>query len=165
LKIYENAIPKTTRALFELLNNEIKSQKFYLAGGSGLALQIGHRISEDLDFFTSIHFKPNILARYLNSTFTYQEILVSSDTLYCNLNQVKVSFIYYGVPLVYPTFKFKEVEAASWQDILAEKFKTLSQRGSRKDFYDIYFTISIQNISICNAIEIFKKRFKGTGIN
>jgi len=67
LKIYENAIPKPTRALLELLNKEIKSQKFYLAGGSGLALQIGHRISEDLDFFTPIHFKPDILVQYLHS--------------------------------------------------------------------------------------------------
>jgi len=165
MKIFENTLPETSRILLDILNNEIKQQGFYLAGGSGLSLQIGHRISEDLDFFTPIHFNPEILARYLVSAFTYQEILVSPDTLYCKLNQVKVSFIWYEVPLIYPTFTFKKVKIADWRDILAEKFKTLSQRGSRKDFYDIYFILSLQNISIGNAVKILKKRFRGTGIN
>lgn len=165
MKIFENAIPEPSRTPLESFDKEVKRQGFYLAGGSGLALQIGHRISEDLDFFTPKDFKPEILAQYLKTRFTYQETLVAYGTLYCTLNQIKVSFIYYEVPLVYPTFNFKDIEVADWRDILAEKFKTLSQRGSRKDFYDIYFTLSWSNLTIGNGVEVFKKRFRGTGIN
>jgi predicted nucleotidyltransferase component of viral defense system len=165
LQIFENAIPESSRILLETFNSKIKQYGFYLAGGSGLALQIEHRISEDLDFFTPNSFNPEILSRYLRNQPSYQETLVSSGTLYCIINQIKVSFLYYEIPLVYPVVNVKKIEVADWRDILAEKFKTLSQRGSRKDFYDIYFTLSLQNISIGNAIEILKKRFKNTAIN
>ena len=165
MKIFENTIPEVSKKLLETLNDEIGKMRFYLAGGSGLAIQIGHRVSEDLDFFTPLRFNPDILARYLSSIFSYEETLIAPQTLYCNLNRVKVSFIWYEVPLVYPAFHFKKVEIADWRDILAEKFKALSQRGSRKDFYDIYFTLLLKSLSIGSAIEIFKKRFEGTGIN
>ncbi|MCK4527360.1 nucleotidyl transferase AbiEii/AbiGii toxin family protein [candidate division WOR-3 bacterium] len=165
MKTFENAILESLRTLLESLNSEIKRWNFYLVGGSGLALQIGHRVSEDLDFFTPENFSLEVLIQHLRTRFSYQETLVSSGTLYCNLNQIKVSFLYYEVPLVYPKINYKKVEIADWRDILAEKFKTLSQRGNRKDFYDIYFTLFLKNITIGESIETFKKRFKGTGIN
>lgn len=165
MKIFENTMPPASRALLENLNGEIQRQSFYLAGGSGLALQIGHRLSEDLDLFTPKEFKPELLGRYLNRQFNYQEIMVAPGTLYCNLNQVKVSFIYYEILLIYPLFNFKKIKVANWRDILAEKFKTLSQRGSRKDFYDIYFVISTYNLTIADSVKIFKSRFKKVEVN
>lgn len=165
MKIFENALPEVSRKLLETLNGELRQWKFYLSDGSGLAIQIGHRVSEDLDFYTPSRFEPDVLTRYLSSAFNYKETLIAPQTLYCTLDRVKVSFIWYEVPLLYPTFHFKKVEIADWKDILTEKFKTLSQRGSRKDFYDIYFTLLLKNVSIGSAIEIFKKRFEGSGIN
>lgn len=148
-----------------VLNDEINRLKFYLGGGSGLSLQLGHRISEDLDFFTAEDFQSAMLGRYLENRYQYKETLVSSGTLYCDINGVKLSFIRYKIPLIYSTMAFKKINVADWRDIMAEKFKTLSQRGSRKDFYDIYACYKLKKLNIKDGIFILKKRFEGTDIN
>ncbi|MBI5968592.1 MAG: nucleotidyl transferase AbiEii/AbiGii toxin family protein [Deltaproteobacteria bacterium] len=48
---------------------------------------------------------------------------------------------------------------------MAEKFKTLAQRASRKDFYDLYSIIHLRKISVKEAIDIIKRRFESTGLN
>lgn len=163
--MFEQVLPDTTRKLLSALNDEINKQNFYLGGGSGLSLQLGHRISEDLDFFTTKSFHPQQLAHYLDSNFQYQETLASSGTLYCNINDVKVSFLEYKIPLIYSLIDFQKIKVADWRDIMAEKFKTLSQRGSRKDFFDIYTCFINKKLSIAEGIQIFKQRFQGTGVN
>lgn len=163
--MFENALPAASRKLLQDFNDEINRLEFYLAGGSGLALQLGHRVSEDMDFFTPKDFRPEALARFLETRTHYRETMVSPGTLYCDLNDVKVSFIYYPIPLVYSPLVFQKMRLADWRDIMAEKFKTLSQRGSRKDFYDIYACFTINKLSIQEGSSIFRKRFAGTGIN
>jgi len=164
-KVFEDCLSKEALKLLNILNNEIEMLKFYLAGGSGLALQLGHRRSLDLDFITTKEFQPMMLSRHLEATHPYREILISSGTLYCELSNVKVSFIHYEVPLIYQTIKFKKIPVADWRDIMAEKFKTLSQRGSRKDFYDLYFCFNLKKISLQEGVGFLKKRFVGTGLN
>jgi len=53
---------------------------------------------------------------------------------------------------------------AAWQDIVAEKIKAVSQRGSKRDFWDIYSVIALRS-SIDKVGALFLERFKGTGIN
>jgi predicted nucleotidyltransferase component of viral defense system len=142
--MFEDSLSRNALILLEILNDEIERQKFYLAGGSGLALQLGHRRSLDLDFLTPENFQPIVLSKHLEDNYKYNETLISKGTLYCELNNVKVSFLHYNVPLIFPKLKFKKIHAADWRDIMAEKFKTLSQRGSRKDFYDIYFCFKLK---------------------
>lgn len=163
--MFQAVLTTSSRSLLLTLNEELSRLKFYLGGGSGLSLQLGHRISEDLDFFTHRKFPPERLANHLGIKFHYEETLVSEGTLYCLLNEVKVSFIYYPVPLIYPLIEFHKIKVADWRDIMAEKFKTLSQRGSKKEFYDIYFCYLIGNLAIAEGIAILKRRFAGTGIN
>jgi len=57
------------------------------------------------------------------------------------------------------------IEVADWRDIIAEKFKTIAQRGSKKDFYDLFEVFYSERLSIKEAVEIFKKRFQETGLN
>ncbi|MBA7552078.1 hypothetical protein ES705_44632 [subsurface metagenome] len=126
---------------------------------------MGHRISEDLDFFTTEKFQPDLLSRSLENKYEYQETMISTGSLYCNIKGVKVSFLFYQIPLIYPVVKFGKIKVADWQDIMAEKFKVLSQRGSRKDFYDVYACFNIQNLSIAECISILKRRFAKNNIN
>ncbi|MEO0116757.1 MAG: nucleotidyl transferase AbiEii/AbiGii toxin family protein [candidate division WOR-3 bacterium] len=163
--MFEVVLTNSSRNILLNLNDELNRLKFYLGGGSGLALQLGHRISEDLDFFTNEKFQPEILANYLATKFRYEETMVSEGTLYCLLNEVKVSFIYYPISCLYPPIEFHKIKVADWRDLIAEKFKTLSQRGSKRDFYDIYFGYTLGNLTISDGIAILKKRFAGTGIN
>lgn len=163
--MFEDVLPEISGRLLSDFDHELKRLGFYLGGGSGLSLQLGHRISEDLDFFTEQTFEPQVVSRYLETRGEYQETLVSPGTLYCMFRKVKLSFIRYPVPLIYPHLAFGSVEVADWRDILAEKFKTLSQRGSRKDFHDLYACFIIRNLSIAEGAEILRRRFAGADIN
>lgn len=163
--MFDNAISAPARAVLRGLDSQLDASGFYLAGDSGLALQIGHRISEDLDFFTARPFAPEIISRLLETSGEYQETLVSPGTLYCRLNSVKMSFIHYPVPLSWPVLTWNSCRLADWRDILAEKFKTLSQRGSRKDFYDIYAAYAAGGLTIARGVELLRRRFGATGLN
>jgi hypothetical protein len=163
--VFDQVLPPETLGLLRDLNGELAGQGFYLAGGTGLALQLGHRVSEDLDFFTAVEFDPVPLARRLEQRSGYSETLVSKGTLYCRITGVKLSFLHYAVPLKHPTVEYLSTRVADWRDILAEKFKTLSQRGSRRDFYDVHACLTLRTLSVAEATAIFKGRFAGTGIN
>ena len=164
--MFERALPEKTDALLNKISAVIAEGNFYLAGGSGLALQIGHRISEDLDFFKESSFTPGILLTKLRETAEkVEEIIIERDTLVVILDGVRLSFFKYDVPLVYPPIILRGVRVADWRDISAEKFKTLAQRGSKKDFYDLYAIIHCQRVSIEEVVGIMKRRFASSGLN
>jgi len=163
--MFDKTLPAPARDLLLDLNSGLEQFGFYLAGGSGLALQLGHRVSEDLDFFSSQKFVPGVISHYLEAKGQYQEIMVSPGTLHCRLHDVKLSFIHYSVPLCYTPVRFNSVKVADWKDIIADKFKTLSQRGSRKDFYDLYVGFTIGNLKIAEGVKLLRQRFAGTGLN
>jgi hypothetical protein len=163
--MFDNVLPPASLELLRDLDGELERLGFYLAGGTGLALQLGHRVSEDLDFFAAAGFDPARLTRLLENRPGYSETLVSKDTLCCSVSGVKFSFLHYPVPLKHPLLRYLSVKVADWRDILAEKFKTLSQRGGRRDFYDVYACIISKKLSVAEAVAILKDRFAGTGIN
>jgi hypothetical protein len=134
---------------------------FYLAGGTGLALQLGHRKSDDLDFFSDRIFNADsILARISADKVFFTE----SGTVHCELRGIRISFLYYDVPLIQPPLVWCGIKIAHYKDIVAEKIKTISQRGSRKDFIDLYAALKLK-ISIKKACSLFKNRFKESDIN
>ena len=88
--MFAGALPEKTYALLKKISPLMKDQGFYLAGGSGLALQIGHRISEDLDFFNRRPFAPSFLLRSLKDRADrLEEIQNEVQTLITDLEGVK----------------------------------------------------------------------------
>lgn len=134
---------------------------FYLAGGTALALQLGHRVSEDLDFFIDQAFDAEGLK---NRILPDKVSSIRSGTLHCVKDGVRLSFLFYDVPLCFPSHVWRGIKVAAWQDVAAEKLKTLSQRGAKKDFYDIYAVIMLRS-DIRELCTLFLKRFEGLGIN
>jgi len=110
---------------------------FYLVGGTALALHCGHRLSEDLDFFTLQQFEVETLSQIVLSL---QGIVISQarHTLHTVINQVKVSFLYYPYPLLKPCQSFANLSIAGIEDIACMKVIAILQRGEKKDFYDMY---------------------------
>ncbi len=100
--MFADALPEKTHALLKKIFPSIGDQAFYLAGGSGLALQIGHRISDDLDFFTSQPFVSSSLATSLAAKADrLEEILTEVQTFIADLEGIKCSFFYYEIPLIF----------------------------------------------------------------
>ena len=164
--MFKDALPEKLKAILKKITPVVRTERFYLAGGTGLALQIGHRISEDLDFFRDASFDPNSLLLTLKSkTSSSEEVVIETHTLLVILEGARCSFFFYEVPLIYEPVVFEGLNVADWRDIFAEKLKTISQRGGKKDFYDIFAVIRSKTLTIGEAVSIFKKRFGRAGLN
>jgi hypothetical protein len=149
--------PKTKQVL-ENLTPIINEFNFYLAGGTGLALQLGHRKSIDIDLFSSEFPERDLLLQSLKKfePQIIQEAPGTIDTMICN---VQVSFLEYKYPLIESTENFQETPIASLADIACMKLSAVSSRGSKKDFVDLY-TI-LKQTSLKELFTAFEKKFKG----
>jgi hypothetical protein len=115
-------------------------QHFYLAGGSALALQIGHRLSVDLDFFSPDLDIPTVRQDLQKSLAAFAPILADSSwgNVVFVANQVRIGFYGYGYPLVDPLVPAGQSQLAGLTDIGLMKLDALLSRASRKDFHDLY---------------------------
>lgn len=117
------------------------SQEFYLAGGTALALQLGHRLSVDLDFFSATQADiPALMEPLRHALKDFSPVL--SDSSWGNLiflaDNVRVGFFGYGYDLVEPLSQAEGVALANLTDIGLMKMDALLARASRKDFHDLY---------------------------
>lgn len=141
--LYLGILPAGTRRAFLTLAKASWLNKggWYLAGGTALALQCGHRSSLDLDFFTrKKDFDQRELEANLLNVGRWQTDSRSEGTLYGTLLKAKISFIAY--PFFHPSRKkidFGNIKMLSTDDIAVMKIIAISQRGRKRDFIDLYW--------------------------
>lgn len=111
---------------------------FYLAGGTGLALHIGHRRSIDLDFFSLESFEPEAILGKVESLDGLQVLARDLETLHLIVGETKVSFLGHRYPLLFPCDALFEVKLADPRDIACMKIGAIAGRGSKRDFIDLY---------------------------
>ncbi len=111
---------------------------FYLAGGTAAALQLGHRESVDLDFFSEQDFIPEKLLEGLNNLGEMQITHASSGTLHVLLKSVRLTFLRYPYPLIAPLVSYQGLQIANLRDIALMKVTAIANRGAKKDFIDLY---------------------------
>ena len=157
--MHENVLPSEALDLISRISSV--AQAFYLAGGTALALQLGHRVSIALDFFSTSPFDEEVLRKNINPE---QAIMVRRGTLHVIKEGVNLSFLHYEVPLCYPVLRWRKINIASWKDIIAEKLKSISQRGAKKDFFDLYAVLKLK-AQVSEVCSFFLRRFEDSGIN
>ena len=141
----------------------LKKYGFYLAGGTALALQIGHRTSLDFDFYSERKFDNKKLFLELERKFKNVILIQKPEqTLIVKINGVEVSFFHYPYPLIYPLVKYKDVYLASKEDIAAMKLIAISDRGTKRDFIDIYFLL--KEFSLKRIFEFVIKKYPNFNI-
>lgn len=152
-------------ALALLGKNHILPEKTYLAGGSALALQFGHRISIDFDFFTLSDFKGQDIVKKLEKIgkFIFQES-AEKNTLLGLFENVKFSLFKYDYPLVTSPIDYLGIEIASPEDIAAMKLAAIMDRGTTKDFIDVYFLIK-KGITLEQSFDYYNKKYKSLANN
>ncbi len=133
----------TTRALKFLSTRDwLRRSQWYLAGGTALALQAGHRQSLDLDFFVQQKdFDLNRLLAHFSSTPLVVDV-AKEGTLFGALFNTKVSFIAYPffIPRAKPIW-YGAVRILAAKDIATMKIVAISQRGRKRDFIDLYWYV------------------------
>jgi len=141
----------------------LKKYGFYMAGGTALALQLGHRTSLDFDFYTRKKFNNQSLLRGLEKRFKTTILIETAEqTLIVRINEVEVSFFHYPYPLVYPLLNIERVSLASKEDIAAMKIIAVSDRGTKRDFIDIYFLL--KEFSLEKMFGFIKKKYPNFNI-
>jgi len=140
------------RELLAWIGRQTFATRFYLGGGTALALQMGHRRSIDLDFFSESDEVHARTRQTLIRAFSVRQaqIIESVDgNLLLLVDGLHIGFFSYGYPLLEPVRMVENIRLASILDLGLMKLDAVIGRGSRKDFYDLYIItrqIPLQNL-------------------
>ena len=137
------------------------SKDFYLAGGTALALQLGHRISVDLDFFSQVNELDRESRDLLTKTLRddIQAIQTQEDrTLRLKLRGVDTSFFHHAVPRIAAPLQVPGFPAlATSEDIGLMKLAAIIGRGCKRDFIDLYFIC--QEMELTRLLDLSKVKY------
>lgn len=165
--MYWNTVtPLLKNILIELMNEPL-FDKFRLVGGTALSLQIGHRISVDIDLFTdneygSVDFKE--IERYFQKRHSYFDKsgidIIAMGTSYFIGNSkadcIKID-LYYTDNYAFETVIFETIRMASVQEIIAMKLDIIQRGGRKKDFWDLHFFLN--KIAFNEMCIYYEKRY------
>ncbi|MBI2888827.1 MAG: nucleotidyl transferase AbiEii/AbiGii toxin family protein [Candidatus Liptonbacteria bacterium] len=153
-----DALTKQGKLLFPLL---AKFKHFYLAGGTAVALQIGHRISVDFDLFTPRKLSKNLLplAEKIFGRGAVRPLVNNSDQLTVSIRGVALTFLYYPFPVVRALVKAGGQRMLDVPELAATKVYTIGRRGTLKDYVDIYFILCEQHTSLADIITLAERKY------
>jgi hypothetical protein len=157
---HSEVIPASTENTLGALHNAHLLEHFYLAGGTGLALQFGHRLSLDLDFFATDHFNEEALLQCVQGLAGFALVTKAPYTLHATVQSTKVSFLGYAYPVLFPTNRFLDVPVADPRDIACMKVSAIASRGTKRDFVDLY--VSAKRFGLKEILKLFERKYAQT---
>jgi len=126
-------------------------------------LLLGHRESEDLDFFSQLEFNPELLQSKLIPFGKITNVEIEKNTLNLFFDEVKIQFLYYPYRLLKNTILYQNIPISSVIDIACTKLITISSRGSKKDFIDLF--VILQKYTLRRLFENLDKKYQGIHYN
>jgi predicted nucleotidyltransferase component of viral defense system len=153
---YETVFPDTL-GLLKTLMNVPELEGFNLAGGTSLALQIGHRLSYDLDMFGNRPFEYQEIMDLLAPIATVKTMSQSRHILILDVAEIKVDFVNYRYPLINPPLLIDGLRLLSTADISAMKLAAIAGRGRKRDFTDLYFLL--QEFSLREILDFYNQKY------
>jgi predicted nucleotidyltransferase component of viral defense system len=137
----------------------LKKRKCYLAGGTALALQLGHRESVDFDFYSPRHFDAErVLVQLRDAAKRVELVQMDTDTLILKCDGVMVSLFYYPYPLLESLLDLGDVLVASVEDIAAMKLIAIIQRGRHRDFIDLHRML--ESLSLESMLKLAQHKYR-----
>lgn len=157
--LQQQTVSRKTLELIQQIQADPFFESFVMVGGTALALQIGHRISVDIDFFTRKSFDIRETLEYLEQQYNFQTQYSHTHTLKGIINGIFADFIRHDYEYVQPVVEQEGIKMASLEDIAAMKVNAICGNGTRiKDFIDIYFLL--QKFSFGEIISFYRKKYK-----
>lgn len=167
MKLHLDTVSPLLQDVLEFLMQRPEIEMFRLVGGTSLSLQLGHRISTDIDLFTdaaygSIDF--DAIDRMLKNNFAYfQESSISKVALgrpyfvgKSELEAVKLD-IYYTDKFLYEPIFINKIRLADPRDIVAMKLETIVQVSRKKDFWDLHELM--EHFALSDMVSFYKNRY------
>ncbi|MFA5645511.1 MAG: nucleotidyl transferase AbiEii/AbiGii toxin family protein [Candidatus Ratteibacteria bacterium] len=162
--MHNECFPKKGIDVLKRLKPIIKTRRFILAGETAAAIQIGHRISEDLDFFAAQSFSTDeILNEIKQQKLNFSLLQEEQNTLTSIIENTKVSLFCYPYPFIEKYVSWQGISVASLTDIASMKVIAISQRGAKRDFVDMYFIL--RSIPFWRIADNMIQRFGTARIN
>ena len=149
------------KRVLDLIGPVLSDRGFYLAGGTAVALHLGHRRSADLDWFASEGLDdPHALgAELCEAGIPFQADQISTGTLHGSIRGVRVSLLRFRYPLLARLRKMPgRIRIAARPDLAAMKLSAVAQRGAKKDFADIY-ALAKSGYSLNRMLGMYQQKF------
>ncbi|MFA4932751.1 MAG: nucleotidyl transferase AbiEii/AbiGii toxin family protein [Caldisericia bacterium] len=158
--MYKNVLNVDQDQLLNLIKSF--SSDFYLAGGTAIALHLGHRRSIDFDLFTDNTFDPMVIRNkiILNKSIEYT-FSQGVGELIVLIGKVKVTFFHYPFVIERLTDLDTYIKLPDLITLGAMKAFALGRRAKWKDYVDLYFIFqkhSFQEL-MNKTNSIFKSEF------
>jgi hypothetical protein len=154
--MHPECVEEKARILMSRLGPTLGMHGGVLAGGTGLALHLGHRISDDLEFFAQGAFRPSEVLEELRALAGVVESVTMEDSaMVVQADGVRVSLIRTPARFAEPTARVNGCDIAGIVDIAAIRLLAVSQGGSLRDFVDLYTvlqTVPFRTV-VRNALE------------
>ena len=146
------------KAVFEKLS--VFSKYGYLAGGTALALQIGHRQSVDFDVFTYEPMTKSLLTR-IKTELPPKELLLNQQDQYSFSIEhgIEITFIWFEQKLLDPVVSTSSLPLASIRDISANKAYTIGRRALWRDYVDIFWVLKYGYLILPDIIDSAKRKY------
>ncbi|NDV59597.1 hypothetical protein D0T85_15970 [Bacteroides sp. 519] len=143
--------------------NDSALNEFVLVGGTALSLQIGHRISVDLDLFSNTSFDEEELSAYLLSAYDLELDFISKRTVKGEIQGVQIDCIAHQYPWVSSFNILEGIRLASLLDIAAMKLNAVSGNGTRvKDFIDLAYLSGY--MSFTEMLKAYTKKYNANPV-
>ncbi len=147
-----------TLELLKILTRDEKLTDFFLVGGTALSLQIGHRISIDIDLFSAHSFDNNEMLEYLRANYDFRMNFIAKNTLKGLIKEIKTDLITHPYAFVKDLQTVEGIRMASLEDIAAMKLNAISGNGTRlKDFIDVAFLS--RYLSLTQMMDAYERKY------
>lgn len=157
-------LPAEAWAVVRSLANTDLLDGWILAGGTALALQLGHRISVDLDFFRHEDFDVPPLREALAGLGRLEVSAMAPGTLHCRLDGIRLTFLRSEVPFLYEPVPYRGLHLADVRDIAAMKVIAVAGRGAKKDFIDLHAYLEA-GATFPDLMALVQQRYRNTEFN
>lgn len=134
---------------------------FYLAGGTALAIQLGHRVSIDFDLFSLNPIKKTLLAKVEDKLAeeSVTPMVATSRELSVMVKGVKCTFLHYPFQVRHPFFTLTPIPILSAKELLVTKAYTIGRRGSLKDYVDLWAGIEASVATLPEILELAGQKY------
>lgn len=161
--LHTETVARSTLELLKMLESESVMSNFNLAGGTSLALYLGHRISVDLVLFTPESFDAGKLEIFLRDKYGFCTDFMEKNTLKGTIDGVKIDCITHSYSYLEKPYTESDIRLYSMEDIVAMKLSAVADNGSRlKDFIDIAFLSTRFPFNL--MLRLYERKFPGSNL-
>ena len=162
MQFHPEVLIQPQKRILKSLGSFSEQHDFYLAGETALAVHLGHRRSQDLDWFTAgrIPDTMSLASSIREEGIAFIVRRVERGTLNGSVSKIPVSFSEYQYPLLRKEILWPEFgcRLASLSDIACMKLSAIAQRGHKKDLVDLY-ALGIKSFSLKQMLSFYQKKF------